>query len=39
MGKYFINVNTLEQLKRQYKEFLKKYQPDNGGSKETMKTL
>ncbi len=27
--KYFTNVNTLEQLRRQYKELLKKYHPDN----------
>lgn len=39
MGKYFINVNTLEQLRRQYKELLKKYHPDNGGSEEIMKAV
>ncbi len=27
--KYFTNVSTLEQLRRQYKELLKKYHPDN----------
>lgn len=27
--KYFKDVNTLEQLRRQYKELLKKYHPDN----------
>ena len=27
--KYFNNVNTLEELRRQYKELLKKYHPDN----------
>lgn len=26
---YFRNVNTLEALRRQYKELLKKYHPDN----------
>lgn len=39
MGKYFINVNTLEQLRRQYKELLKKFHPDNGGSEEIMKAV
>ena len=27
--KYFKDVNTLEELRRQYKELLKKYHPDN----------
>ena len=27
--KYFNNVNTLEKLRKQYKELLKKYHPDN----------
>lgn len=27
--KYFNNVSTLEDLRRQYKELLKKYHPDN----------
>ncbi len=27
--KYFNNVSTLEELRRQYKELLKKYHPDN----------
>lgn len=27
--KYFNNVNTLEELRRQYKDLLKKYHPDN----------
>ena len=30
-NKYFENVNTLEELRKQYKELLKKYYPDNGG--------
>jgi curved DNA-binding protein CbpA len=29
MAKYFNDVNTLEELRRQYKELLKKYHPDN----------
>ena len=39
MAKYFINVNTLKQLRRQYKELLKKFHPDNGGSEEIMKAI
>ena len=27
--KYFKNVETLEELRKQYKELLKKYHPDN----------
>lgn len=27
--KYFKNVNTLEDLRKQYKELLKKFHPDN----------
>ena len=26
---YFRNINTLEKLRKQYKELLKKYHPDN----------
>ena len=39
MAKYFINVNTLKQLRRQYKELLKKFHPDNGGSEEITKAI
>ena len=39
MGRYFINVNTLEQLRRQYKDLLKRFHPDNGGSEEVMKAV
>ena len=31
MAKYFKDINTLEILRKQYKELLKKYHPDNGG--------
>lgn len=31
MNAYFKNVNTLEELRQQYKGLLKKYHPDNGG--------
>ena len=39
MGKYFVNANTLEQLRKQYKELLKKFHPDNGGSEDVMKAV
>jgi len=29
MAKYFKNVNTLEELRKQYRDLLKKYHPDN----------
>lgn len=37
--KYFKNVETLEQLRKQYRDLLKKYHPDNGGSEETTKEI
>lgn len=37
---YFKNVQTLEALRKQYKELLKKYHPDNpNGSEEATKTI
>lgn len=30
MNTYFKNVNTLEELRKQYKELLKQHHPDNG---------
>ena len=39
MTGYFKNAETLEQLRKQYKELLKKYHPDNGGSEEIMKAV
>lgn len=37
---YFKNVNTLEELRKQYKELLKKYHPDNeNGSEEITKII
>ena len=37
MSKYFKNVNSLEELRKQYKKLLKKYHPDNatGSTKAT----
>ena len=38
MNTYFKNVQTLEELRKQYKVLLKKYHPDNGnGSEEIFK--
>lgn len=38
--KYFNNVSTLEELRKQYKELLKKYHPDNAnGSEEATKAI
>lgn len=38
--KYFKNVNTLEELRKQYKELLKKYHPDNAnGSTEATQEI
>lgn len=36
---YFKNIQTLEELRKQYKELLKKHHPDNGGSEEAMKSI
>lgn len=39
MSKYFKNVETLEELRKQYRDLLKKYHPDNGGSEEITKDI
>ncbi len=40
MNKYFDNVRTLEELRKQYKELLKKYHPDNAnGSTEATQEI
>ena len=39
MAKYFKDINTLEALRKQYKELLKKYHPDNGGDVAQMQEL
>ena len=39
MKRYFNNVETLEQLRKQYKELLKKFHPDNGGSEDATKAI
>lgn len=38
-NKYFNNVNTLEELRKQYKELLKQYHPDNGGDVAVMQEV
>jgi curved DNA-binding protein CbpA len=35
----FTNVNTLEELKKEYRKLARKFHPDNGGSEEKMKEL
>jgi len=39
MNKYFENISTLEELRKQYKELLKLHHPDNGGNLETMQEI
>ena len=39
MKAYFKDVQTLEELRKQYKSLLKKYNPDNGGSEEETKAI
>ena len=40
MSKYFKDVNTLEDLRRQYRDLLKKFHPDNaGGSTEATQEI
>lgn len=36
---YFKTANTLEELRKQYKELLKIHHPDNGGNVETMQEI
>ena len=37
--KYFNNIQTLEQLRKEYKRLLKLHHPDNGGTKEASQTI
>ncbi len=39
MSKYFKDVNMLEELRKQYKELLKKHHPDNGGNVSDMQEI
>ena len=36
---YFQNVNSIDDLKHQYKNLAKKYHPDRGGNTEIMKII
>ena len=38
-NKYFSNISTLEELRKQYKELLKLHHPDNGGNLEAMQEI
>ena len=37
--KYFIDCETLEELKKEYKKLAMKHHPDMGGNEETMKAI
>lgn len=39
MNRYFENAGTLEELRKQYKELLKKHHPDNGGNVAAMQEV
>ena len=39
MNKYFDNISTLEELRKQYKELLKLHHPDNGGNVSEMQEI
>ena len=39
MAKYFSNVNDLQELRKQYKNLLKKHHPDNGGNVADMQEI
>jgi len=37
--KFFSNINSLEELRKEYKRLLKLHHPDNGGTKEASQTI
>lgn len=39
MAKYFKNIKSFDDLKKQFKDLLKKHHPDNGGDVEIMKAV
>lgn len=39
MAKYFSNVNDLQELRKQYRDLLKKHHPDNGGNVSDMQDV
>lgn len=36
---YFIDINNIDDLKKKYKELVKKYHPDRGGSEDVLKEI
>ena len=36
---YFNNINTLEELRKQYRDLLKRHHPDNGGDVSDMQEI
>ena len=39
MRTWFTNIGTIEELRKKYRELLKQYHPDNGGSIEVMQAI
>ena len=39
MARYFSNVNDLQELRKQYRDLLKKHHPDNGGNVSDMQEI
>lgn len=39
MGRYFKDVNTLKELRKKYRDLLKKHHPDNGGNVSDMQEI
>ena len=39
MHKYFVGINTVDELRQGYKELLKKHHPDNGGNLHIMQEI
>lgn len=39
MNKWFTNVKTIEELRKRYRELLRKYHPDNGGDVSAMQEI
>lgn len=39
MNRYFTGTKTVEELRKRYRELLKKHHPDNSGNEETMKEI
>ena len=39
MSNYFAGVTDIETLRKRYRELLKKYHPDNGGSVSEMQSI